>query len=691
MILPPNGTDVFEHDYEIVQRKNTFYQQCITPTLALWEQANTDTLYYCGSAQLWSGVYGNLPAYARKNFNFNFIKPSVEMVAGRQCQNRKTSIVTPRENASQRTADEATKVLDIAFNEDQTYEKISKAFKGGALITGINWIQLSLDYRKDPVSGDLTTMVRPYNSVIADPYWTKLDGSDCQGMIVRDFLTKRALISMFPDKEDIILGLPVNGYGNSRDGKFQYTPQNYDYGVINLMTYDQFFYRDFRRQKLLLDVNTGESFEWKGTEKDASDKLKFILQQEPTLTVIEQDVPTVRMELFVQDRCLYDGPTGLGDTYPMIPFVGYYHPEIPYYEWRTQSLVRGMRDTQFLYNRFVINMADVVESQVNSGWKYKEDALVDPNDVFLSGQGKGLALKKDAQMSDVEKIIPTEASQTAFKLADTFLNLRGVVSGINEELLGSAQDDVAGVLSQLRQGAGLTTLQTLFDNLDHSQKLLSERALEIIRNNYVPAKIKRMLGGQEPSGWWMNKEFGTYDIVIEEGFNTATQKQMQYAQLLQARELLGDEIPTKTIIDAMTIQNKDRLMQDIAERQQQKQQMEQAQAQAAMQVQQAQSEYFKSKAFADQGSGAERFSRVEENRALAIEKIHEARREDTQAALNQAKTLKEFQGMDLEEINKLVAIAAALRALEAPEVEDIKKETTIPQAAQGVPGVNRGV
>ena len=35
------------------------------------------------------------------------------------------------------------------------------------------------------------------------------------------------------------------------------------------------------------------------------------------------------------------------------------------------------------------------------------------------------------------------------------------ISGVNEELLGSATDDKAGILSMLRQGASLTTLQTI--------------------------------------------------------------------------------------------------------------------------------------------------------------------------------------------------------------------------------------
>jgi cytoplasmic iron level regulating protein YaaA (DUF328/UPF0246 family) len=96
---------------------------------------------------------------------------------------------------------------------------------------------------------------------------------------------------------------------------------------------------------------------------------------------------------------------------------------------------------------------------------------------------------------------------------------------------------------------------------------------------------------------------------------------------------------------------------------------------------------------ADQGLAVERASRVEENRALAIEKIHEARREDTQAELNKAKTLKELEGMDVEHINKLVAIANMLKTMEQSELASIKTETTNPQPAQDVPEtvMNRGV
>src|SRR3546814_12777941 len=110
----------------------------------------------------------------------------------------------------------------------------------------------------------------------------------------------------------------------------------------------------------------------------------------------------------------------------------------------------------------------------------------------------------------------------------------------------------------LRQGAGLTTLQVLFDQLDQSQKLLGDIVLEVIQNTFTPGKVKNILEGEEPLPQFYNKAFGKYHAVIEEGLNTATQKQMNFAQLLELRQ---DEIqiPDDILLEASTIKNKKKL------------------------------------------------------------------------------------------------------------------------------------
>ena len=147
-----------------------------------------------------------------------------------------------------------------------------------------------------------------------------------------------------------------------------------------------------------------------------------------------------------------------------------------------------MRDAQFLFNRRKILELDIMEASINSGLKIKEDSLVDPNDAFLSGQGRALFLKKSADMNDVQQINPPVVPASMMQLSQELANLLQQISGVNEELLGSATDEKAGILSMLRQGAGLTTLQHFFDNLDQSQKLLGQIFLEGIQKNWSPGK-----------------------------------------------------------------------------------------------------------------------------------------------------------------------------------------------------------
>jgi hypothetical protein len=112
----------------------------------------------------------------------------------------------------------------------------------------------------------------------------------------------------------------------------------------------------------------------------------------------------------------------------------------------------------------------------------------------------------------------------------------------------------------LRQGAGLTTLQTLFDQLDMSQKLLGKQMIDLIQLNYTPGKIKRIIE-EDPTSEFYNKNFGTYDVAVEEGLNTSTQKQMQFAQMLQLKQT-GVPISDIDLLEAATIQNKNKIIEN---------------------------------------------------------------------------------------------------------------------------------
>ena len=685
-LFPDLGpTYLSEKDRSILARMEAFYAEGITINQTFWSEADQDSRFEAGDQTVFNDLYGNLPANRRRNFAFNRIRRAVQMVSGHQRRNRRSIIVEPVENGDAQTADQLTKILMWINRQESVLETISESFQG-ALITGMNLLHLWVDYRSDPISGNIKVDNCSYNSFLIDPYTRKPDLSDCSGLWKRSYINKRECLSLLPAYTDEIMALPS---ADNRDGKFQFMTENYNVGLQNLLSYDEFYYRDFRRQKMLVDTKTGDTLEWKSEDND---RLKQYLQTYPEVTVLDQEIPTVKLAIVVQGKVIYDGPNPVGiDRYPIVPVIGYYRPEMPYFPFRVQGMVRGLRDAQYLYNRRKAIELDILESQVSSGYIYKENALVNPKDIFMSGQGKGIALKEEAQITDVQPIIAPQIPPSMIQLSEILSREIQEISGINDELLGSATDDKAGILSMLRQGAGLTTLQSLFDQLDRSQKLLGSLMLEVIQANFTPGKVQKILEGEAPQPQFYNKAFGKYDIAIADGFDTTTQKQMHLAQLLQLREI-GVPIPDEALIDAATIQNKKKLLDSIQTSQQAAAQSQQAQLQAQLQEMQARTDLAHSRAVADQGLGLERLSRIQENKALAVERSAAAQRDEDAALLYLIKALKEMDGMDLGHIAQLLNMAHTIQDKEnqaeqasqmqqAPVISAKTKRSTKPRAS----------
>lgn len=669
-LFPQLGPEYYdEKDKGILERMESFYSESISINQSFWGEGDTDTRFEAGDQTLWNDLYGNLPANRRRQFNFNRIRRVVNMISGHQRRNRMSTTVTPVENGDSDTADQFTKILMWNAQQEGILETISESFHG-ALVTGMNMLQVWTDYRSDPVSGCIKVDNCSYNSFLIDPFFRKKDLSDCNGIWKRSFLTKREALSLLPDQGDTIAALSPN----KTDGKFQFMPESYDYSGRNLMSYDEYYYRDYRTQRMLVDSKTGETMEWRGKEEE---DLRYYLSLYPQVTLIDQEIPTVKVAIVLQGKVMYNGPNPMGiDKYPFIPVFGYYNPQMPYFPWRVQGVVRGLRDAQYLYNRRKAIELDILESQINSGWKYKENALVNPKDVFLSGQGRGLALKQEAQMTDVEQIMPSPVQPSTIQLSEILAKEIQEISGVNEELLGSAMDDKAGILSMLRQGAGLTTLQVLFDQLDYSQKLLGKLMIDIIQTNFTPGKVKRIIE-DEPSPQFYNKAFGRYDAVVEEGLNTATQRQLQFAQLLQLREA-GVNIPDDVLLEASTVQEKKKLTDAVEQAAKSQQEAEQIQMQSAMKEQDARTNLANARAVADEGLGIERMSRVQENEALAVERRAEAQKDRTAGVLNIVKALREIDDIDLAHIEKLFTLSRLVRAGTAQEEQPPARVTPTP-------------
>lgn len=675
--VPLNTSYYVDGGGSIKARIEEIWKENSSQWLQMMYEGDIDTRMYSGDSEAMYTYIAQTYGYTKRNLvSFNKLRRLVNMISGYQRRNRKSSVIVPQESQDQLAADQLSNVLMWAMQRSEGYHCISNAFQN-CLITGINLISVWLDYNSDPVNGDIRCNVNAYNGFLMDPFFKSLDlNQDCNYVWTRKWITKDQAKILLPGREKEIDAM---NYSTSRDAKFPYQPENLNYQQKGLLPYDEFWYKDTRKQEMLLDRQTGETYKWSGEDEN----LNRFLASYPQVTKITQTIPTVRYAVVMNDREMVNGPNPYNiDKYPFVPAVCYFHPEIPYCSQRIQGIVRGQRDAQWSYDRRMRLSMDYLEAGISRGVKYVEDALVDPEDAFMRDAGRALAIKKGHSLDEVQELQGPNLPPSWFEIINLLGKEMPENVGITEELLGMDEgDQKAGILNMLRQGAGLTTLQPILDKIDHSQKLLAQLYIDLMQNNWEVGKYQRILN-EEPHPIIANKYFSKFDIQVIDGALTPTQQILEFQQLKEMMEagiLPNSPEVFELLVKTAPLQNKKDLIEAVQKQQQQQAQMQQQQAELAMQELQAKTNLANARAEADTGLGIERVSRVEENRAMAIANMEEAKKDQDLAELHKAKALKELTEMDLNQVERALGLLQLIQQSQSSkkEPEEQLSEKTI--------------
>lgn len=657
-----------EFHQDIIKDFGESYERAYQLWNTYYAEAYKDLSYYLGNQ--WSlEELAYLNNQRRSSFTYNKIRRLINLVQGYQRKNRLATVIRPIENASEDTADMFSDVMQYIMQSADGYEAISDAFKG-ALTTGMSFLSPWMDYRSDPVSGDVKFHRDDWNAVIMDPFFTKKDLSDCSFIARRKFLSRTDVISLLPDKEDVINSLPWG----SRDDKFTYMPYARQWGMQKLLNYTEYWRTRWETKDVLVDMVTGETKEWDGDKK----RLQLYKQAYPQIEVIRKPVQSVELGIIVEGELLYYGkdPFGLNE-YPFVPFMAIFEPSYDLYSWKIQSLVRIVRDPQTELNKRRSKMVDIIDNQLNSGWIAKTNSVSNPTSLYKSGQGQVIFLKPEAQMSDIQRLEPAGINPTQFQLEAEFEKDIMEIAGVNSELFGMADNDkieTAGILSKMRQSAGLVNLQDLFDGLRESQKILGRKVLKLVQKNYTPEKIQ-LITKKRPTDEFYSKTFAKYDVAIEEGVLTDTQQQGEFIQL-NALRAMGVQITDEELIDSSNLHDKKKIKDRIAAQSQQAAQVQQMQTQMAMEQQQVLTEAAQSKAMSDRSLAHEREAKIQLDQALNAERIARSEEDRTAGVLNLVKAVKELEGMDLEALVKKIQILQSIEAGQAAKEEKIEAEAS---------------
>lgn len=579
------------------------------------------------------------------------------MITGFQRRNRKSTITMPSQGDTDPLSDDYNKVLKWCEERDGFQEYLSQSFEG-ACDTGSNWLHLYPSYTLDPISGDLFTDQVAYCNVLADTFFRKQDLTDCSGIWRRRWVTKTAAKALLPGHAKEIDKMQPAGI---KDGRFPLQAELLNLQTSSLFAMDEFEYRTMREATIVIDPKSGEAVEWEKDEGDQDDLMEMTLRQQPWLVVKKTQVPTVKVGISLGNRVFYDGPTLLNiDSYSYVPTLCYHEPDIQSYAWRIQGVVRNLRDAQYLYNmRKVIEM-DLLQSQVQNAWIYPVDVVVDPKSFRQTANGCLIPLKAGHLPNEIQRLDPQGIPPSVMELSRSLSEDITKISGVTEELLGSAANDKSGILEALRQSAGLTTLQGILDKLDYTQRLYGKIRLQGVRKNFSRGKIANILG-HEPDQRFFTSHSLKFSVAVEEGNYSTTQRQMELQQLLHFKQI-GMTVADKTIWRAAFITNKKQAEEDAAEQAQQQQQQQQAQSQQQERMDNSKIMQAYAKSRLDLASEKEKLSKVDENEAMAEHKRGEA-------DLNLVKLAMELEDVQFAQIKNAFDLAQSIKIANNPQLQ----------------------
>jgi hypothetical protein len=628
-----------------------------------WNQSNVDTMFYAGAQNFVNRYFNFSPNRPSGQYYFNLIQQPVNMVTGYERQHRKNFSYVPTEGADPKTTDQYTKLITSVANAGCIHEQKSKA-KELAAVAGMCLVQPYLDYTEDGAQGALKTKIWEYNSFLIDPYFRSPDMSDAQFVWCQEYISKHEAESRFPDKVSQVT--PMAGTPQ-RYGNFYFLPENYNMARNDLMVLSYVWYKWRGKKKKLYSKTRNQFFDF---AKDM-ENIDEVLYNIPDMELVTVDAPIWKLAVVLNDQLMFQGENPLGDIgCPVIPYFWNYEPHNN--DLRVRSLVRTMRDPQFLFNHKVLVNNDISAATINSGWKRKIGAVANEDNLKKGSPGYDVIVNEGYEMTDVEKILPNAVPESDLALAQQMSDLIFKTSGIDlENWSGQNDKQISSLTLMLKQAANLMVFQKYFDQWDYSDKLLGDKLLLLALNNWNAAKVSLYIG-EEPTPHFYSKIFAKYQVIVEEADLTPTQQNLQASQMIEINQMFQREVfPPSMIIPKLNITGKGEII-PFLQQQEQQQAAVQAEAQNIQHtVEEMKLKELMSKIHNQLSQARERDSRSESNIGLFEERMSMISKNHALASKEKMAALAQL----LETIQKFGEVETFLKSNELDSIKYDEEET----------------
>lgn len=599
---PPSDIDS-ETDEEKIDDVTTMYKDACLYEKEARDKAKESKEFLAGE-QWPKEIKEHLESCNRACLVINQVEPNHDILSGIFRDNRTDFKALPVENGDSLTADILSIVMKQITNQTSFPQEENQVFDD-MQDTGRGFFEVYMDYDKD-IQGMLRIGRLPWDRAYCGPH-DKLDGSDMEYVIKKDWFSHKKMKQLWPTKVDEIdkmVELTQDEIKTLREepgAKFAVTGaenlidielsdhSNKKYAVLECER------KVYRTVQIIVDEETGFVFDGgRLSPKDLKDALKI-----KKFRTIQRNVHDIRVTIIagcvVLDDFIADRPT---NDFSIIPA---YCKKDGKNWW---GKIEAIKDAQRELNKRRSQNTDIMDRCVIDGFFTDQNTFVNKQDeedfeenVAKPGFHQKIQDLKNPPLKISANPFPTGVVQMETMAGDSVRK----ISGITLEMAGMEENSTnSGVLFAAKQRQGMVSQKFLFDNFAIAKKRLGKQIVQYIQRYYTADRILRlimssqsadngvMVGGTDLGSFPVedlrqmiqqaleSEDLLKFDIEIAESPYSSTARQTAALLMLEMARSQPGVIPPDIIINAFDMPGKQQVLARLQQFQQQQMQQEQA-------------------------------------------------------------------------------------------------------------------
>ena len=540
----------------------------------------------------------------RACLSLNQVEANHDVLSGIFRNNRTDFKALPVENGDSLTADILSIVMKQVTNQSGYPQEENQVFDD-VQDTGRGFFEIYMDYDKD-IQGVVHIGHIPWDKVYCGPH-DKLDGSDMEYLIKKDWFSHRKMKQLWPTKVDEIDKMTDLTHEELKTLREEPGAKFAIAGIENLEDLDLSDHSNkkyavlecerkvYRTVKVIIDEENGFVFDGSLlSPKDLNDALKI-----KKFRTIQRNVHDIRVTIIagcvVLDDFMADRPT---NDFSVIPV---YCKKEGKNWW---GKIGPIKDAQRELNKRRSQNTDIMDRCVIDGFFTDQNTFVNKQDeedfeenVAKPGFHQKIQDLKNPPLKISANPFPTGVVQMETMTGESIRK----ISGITLEMAGMEENSTnSGVLFAAKQRQGMVSQKFLFDNFAIAKKRLGKQVVQYIQEYYTAERIMRlivssqsqengvMVGGTDLGSFptdqlkaqieqaLESQDLLKFDIEIAESPYSSTARQTAALLMLEMARSQPGIIPPDLIIDSFDMPGKQKILTRLQQFQQQQMQQEQA-------------------------------------------------------------------------------------------------------------------